>query len=149
VRILATLDRLQETHVARILVIDDDALFVKLMCRSLELAGHSVDYALDGKAGWVAFCKSPPDAVVCDIVMPEQEGLETVRQMRLRDPNVSIIAISGGLSRVRSDQLDVLGIVEKLGANATLKKPFQLSELTKLVDRLLPKSLNDAVSSQA
>jgi CheY-like chemotaxis protein len=133
---------------ARILVIDDDALFVKLMCRSLEQAGHSVDFALDGKAGWNRFCKSTPDAVVCDIVMPEQEGLETIRDMRLRDQNVAIIAISGGLSRLRTDQLDVLGIVEKLGANATLKKPFQLSDLTKLVDRLLPATHADALSSQ-
>ena len=122
---------------ARILVIDDDVLFVKLMCRSLELAGHSVDFALDGKAGWNKFCKSTPDAVICDIVMPEQEGLETIREMRFRDQNVAIIAISGGLSRLGGGQLDILGLVEKLGANATLKTPFQLSEMTRLVDRLL------------
>jgi DNA-binding response OmpR family regulator len=134
---------------ARILVIDDDVLFVKLMCRSLVQAGHSVDCALDGKAGWNKFCKSSPDAVICDIVMPEQEGLETVREMRLRDKNVAIIAISGGLSRLSRGQLDVLGLVEKLGADATLKKPFELSELTRLVDRLLPESRNNAVSSQA
>jgi len=133
---------------ARILVIDDDVLFVKLMCRSLEQAGHSVDFALDGKAGWNKFCKSTPDAVICDIVMPEQEGLETVREIRQRDHGVPIIAISGGLSRLRSDQLDVLGLVEKLGANATLKKPFQLSELTNLVDRLLPVPHDNTVPSR-
>jgi DNA-binding response OmpR family regulator len=134
---------------ARILVIVDDVLFVNLMWRSLVQAGHSVDCALDGKAGWNKFCKSSPDAVICDIVMPEQEGLETVREMRLRDKNVAIIAISGGLSRLSRGQLDVLGLVEKLGADATLKKPFELSELTRLVDRLLPESRNNAVSSQA
>lgn len=129
---------------ARVLVIDDDALFVKLMCRSLELAGHQVDSALDGKAGCNAFRKSHPDLVVCDIVMPEQEGMETIREIRAADPNVAIIAISGGLSRLRPDQLDVLGIVQKLGANATLKKPFQLSELSRLVDQLLVHQPPDA-----
>ena len=134
---------------ARILVIDDDVLFVKLMCRSLEQAGHSVDFALDGKAGWNKFCISTPDAVVCDIVMPEQEGLETVREIRQRDKDVAIIAISGGLSRLRDGQLDVLGLVEKLGANATLKKPFQLSDLTSLVDRLVPAPQADVAAIPA
>jgi DNA-binding response OmpR family regulator len=126
---------------AHVLVIDDDTLFVKLMCRSLEQAGHNVEFAFDGKAGWKTFREAKPDVVICDIVMPEQEGMETIREMRAADPHVGIIAISGGLSRLRSDQLDVLGIVQKLGANEALKKPFALSELNGLVDRVLASRL--------
>jgi DNA-binding response OmpR family regulator len=69
--------------------------------------------------------------------MPEQEGIETIKRMRAHNADVGIIAISGGLSRSLSSNLDVLDIVTKLGADATLKKPFPLSELAATVERLM------------
>lgn len=124
---------------ARVLVIDDDELFVKLMCHSLKQKGHSVEYAVDGKRGWKVFSEGHFDVVVCDVVMPEQEGLETIQRMRKQNCDVGIIAISGGLSRADTTRLDVLDIVAKLGANATLKKPFPLSELASCVERVVAK----------
>ena len=125
---------------ARVLVIDDDALFVKLMVHTLKQRGHEVEFALDGLAGSRAFESSPFDVVVCDIVMPEQEGVETIKTMRRNRPEVGIVAISGGLSLGNSSNIDVLHIAGQLGADVTLKKPFQLSELAGAVEAALNSS---------
>jgi DNA-binding response OmpR family regulator len=122
---------------ARVLVIDDDQLFLKLMIKTLEQRGHQVEFALDGATGERIFADSNYDAVVCDIVMPEQEGVQTIRQIRLHNPNVGIVAISGGLSFGHSGNVDVLDIAGKFGADVTLKKPFQLPELAAAVDKVL------------
>ncbi len=130
---------------ARILVIDDDQVFVKLMVHALQQRGHEVEFATDGVTGSCAFACSPFDAVVCDMVMPEQEGMQTIREMRVQRPDVAIIAISGGLRFNRDASIDILAIAGKLGADATLKKPFQLSELAAAVEHAL--SLRRSVQS--
>jgi CheY-like chemotaxis protein len=122
---------------ARVLIIDDDELFIKLMVHALKQRGHEVEFALDGLAGSRVFSQSRFDVVVCDIVMPEQEGVETIKMMRRERPDVGIVAISGGLSLSHTTNIDVLHIAGQFGANATLKKPFQLSDLTAAVDSVL------------
>jgi DNA-binding response OmpR family regulator len=121
----------------RVLVIDDDTLFIKLMVHALSERGHEVDFALEGLDGFQKFNARHYDAVVCDIIMPEQEGVETITRMRRKREDVGIVAISGGLSRVAGAGLDVLEIATKLGADRTLTKPFQLSELTEAVDAVI------------
>lgn len=117
---------------ARVLVIDDDELFVKLMAHALSARGHEVECAHDGQAGEAAMETAPFDAVVCDLVMPRQEGLETIRYMRRDNPALAVVAISGGLGQ--SSGLDILNIAKLMGAHVTLRKPFQLSQLTAAVD---------------
>ena len=122
---------------ARVLVIDDDELFVKLMVLALKQRGHNVESALDGEAGYRLFGATDFDAVVCDIVMPEKEGIETIQQMRRDRPTLGIVAISGGLHLGHSSSIDVLDVVEKLGADVSLKKPFQMSALCQAVEGAL------------
>lgn len=134
---------------ARVLVIDDDQLFVKLMVHALKQRGHEVEFALDGATGARTFAASHFDAVVCDIVMPEQEGVQTIRQMRSDRPDVAIVAISGGLNFSHATNIDVLEIAGKLGADATLKKPFQLSELAAALDKSLTARRSGLSAAQA
>lgn len=122
---------------ARVLVVDDDQLFVRLMTAALTQRGHEVQFALDGASGERLFNSVPFDAVVCDIVMPDQEGVQTIRHMRAKRGDVGIVAISGGLSFSHSSNIDVLDVAAKLGADVTLKKPFQMSELVAAVDQAL------------
>ncbi|MFN8946857.1 MAG: response regulator [Alphaproteobacteria bacterium] len=122
---------------SRILVIDDDELFIKLMVHALTQRGHEVDFALDGLEGSKKFAATTYDAVVCDIVMPEQEGVKTITSMRRARPDVGIVAISGGLTKFGGKSIDILEIAERLGADRTLNKPFQLSELAKVVDEAI------------
>lgn len=122
---------------SRVLVIEDDELFCKLMVHTLTQHGHEVDHATNGLKGSAKFASTAYDAVVCDIVMPEQEGVETIRAMRRQRPDVGIVAISGGLARGSGKALDVLMIAERLGADTTISKPFQLSALVAAVDSVI------------
>jgi DNA-binding response OmpR family regulator len=123
---------------ARVLVIDDDELFVKLMVHALKERGHDVEFAFDGAAGTRAFSASRFDAVVCDLIMPDQEGLETIKLIRRESPHVGIVAISSGMKR--APDVDVLHFANRLGADLTLRKPFKLSELTAAVDSAIAKT---------
>ena len=117
-----------------ILVIEDDAQARKLIKRILEDAGYAVTEAGDGKEGVIQFNQKPADLVITDIVMPEQEGMETIRLLRKAVPKVKIIAVSGG-GRVGPE--DYLLMAKKFGARQTLKKPFKREELLKAVKDVL------------
>ena len=132
---------------ARVLVIDDDKLFVKLMVHALQERNHEVTFALNGAAGVQAFAASPSDVVVCDMLMPEQEGVETIRRLRQHNANVGIIAISSGLRR--SAMIDILHVATQFGADVTLQKPFKLSQLTAAVDQLVSSRANTATVAEA
>lgn len=80
----------------KILVIDDDEMFCHMLKRILERQGDNVFVAEDGRSGVVVFHEESPDLVITDIVMPEQEGLETISQLRKVTKNLPIIAVSGG-----------------------------------------------------
>src|SRR3546814_6921551 len=66
--------------------------------------------------------------------MPEQEGIESIRKIRHRNPAVGIIAISGG---GRTRNFGFLDFARKLGANGTLSKPFTGTQLLALVETTL------------
>jgi CheY-like chemotaxis protein len=119
---------------ARILVIDDEELIRETIRMKLEQSGHVVTEAANGVEGLRALEDGLFDLVVTDIIMPEQEGIETIRKIRHRDPLVAIIAISGG-GRGRNYQF--LDIAKKLGANEALSKPFTGSQLLALVETTL------------
>lgn len=134
---------------ARILVVDDDNVFAQLICRALQTRGHDVISADDGESAMRTFRKDNFDAVVCDLVMPEREGVQTIRELRQVRPDLPIVAISGGLSSGRFVDVDILSMVEKLGADATLKKPFQLSALCKAVEDAIATRAAKAAAARA
>lgn len=119
---------------ARILVIDDDGQVRGAIRRILERAGHTVLDAADGEAGIRLYRERPTDLIITDIFMPEQDGIETIQQLRREFPGVKIIAISGG-DRTRT--MDLRKDAELLGASRSLRKPFELTELLKAVSELL------------
>ncbi len=119
---------------ARILVIDDEDQMRGMLRQALERAGYEVEEARDGREGLWRYQASPPALVITDILMPEKEGLEIIRDLRRDNPEVKIIAISGG---GRTGNLNFLEIAAKLGAQRTLQKPFGLRELLQTVQELL------------
>jgi DNA-binding response OmpR family regulator len=74
-------------------------------------------------------------AIITDILMPEQEGLETIREARQRYPSVRILAISGG--GAGGPEIQLLRFAESFGADQTLAKPFTPSQLVAVVRTLL------------
>ena len=71
----------------KILVIDDDYLVRYTLARILQSQGYEVVTAADGESGMTLFRSAAPDLVITDIIMPEQEGIETIRQRRRELPD--------------------------------------------------------------
>jgi two-component system response regulator CpxR len=118
---------------ATILVIDDDAAMRRLILRVLRARGHDLLEAENGDAGIALMKDRTPDLIITDILMPQKEGIETIREVLGRSPGVKIIAISGG----GSQNLMFLDAAKTFGAHAALAKPFRSEELIETVDRVL------------
>jgi len=111
---------------SRILVIDDDDIVRRFVCRALEISGFAVAEATNGFEAMTLFRQFRPDAVVTDLLMPERDGIETIIELRRHAPQLPILAISGGFNAVSSIYLRT---AEELGANAVLSKPFTVEQL--------------------
>lgn len=124
----------------KILVIDDDYFVRYTLARILRANGYEVVTAADGELGMNVFRSTAPDLVITDIIMPNQEGIETIRLMRRERPDSKIIAISGG---ARIGNLDVLELAQKLGADEVIHKPFDAAELLGRVRKFLAAPAQD------
>ena len=117
-----------------ILVIDDEEQIRTIIKKILEAEGYNVVVAGDGKEGLKAFNESPVDLVITDIIMPEKEGIEIIRDLKNNSENIKIIAISGG-GNIGPDEY--LFLAKKLGVDMTLAKPFRRNELISAVSEVL------------
>jgi DNA-binding response OmpR family regulator len=118
----------------KILVIDDDDGFRRLVAKMLTTEGHEVIAASDGVEGMRLFREEKPGVVITDIIMPNQEGIETILQLRRENPTIRIIAMSGSLEP--SGNAGFLKMAQQLGADETIAKPFRARELRAVVRRL-------------
>jgi len=119
---------------AHILVIDDDPVLRRVITLALEAAGHSVLRCENGRRAIEYLTHEPADLLITDIIMPEMDGVETVRSARRLQPHLPILAISGGGS---FDPADYLGIARAFGATDVLPKPFRPADLVERVAKLL------------
>jgi DNA-binding NtrC family response regulator len=118
----------------RIMIVEDDKAVRELLREILKRAGHEVIAAGNGKEAIALYQENPADLVITNILMPEKEGLETIQEMRSDDPDIKIIAISGGGQIGPADYLE---IARRFGAMRTFSKPFDRKELLAAVDELL------------
>jgi CheY-like chemotaxis protein len=118
-----------------ILVIDDDAQVRNVVSEMLRLEGHAVDVAENGLRAMEKLGHHRFDLVITDLLMPEQEGFETISEIRRGNRLLPIVAISGG---GRLGPRDYLDTARAMGADAALAKPFARQELLTTVNSLLP-----------
>jgi CheY-like chemotaxis protein len=121
--------------VSRILVIDDDDGFRKMVCAFLEAEGHEVIEAVNGQDGLDKFRSFDPELIVTDIYMPVLNGIETIQKIRAEKPDIPVIAVSGGSSIQTATILQVAG---EAGADRIMEKPFRKSAFVDTVEQLLP-----------
>ncbi|MBI3850786.1 MAG: response regulator [Verrucomicrobia bacterium] len=121
----------------RILVVDDDDTFRDTLEVVLKRAGHEVLTARDGKEAVNVYRQQPADLVLTDLIMPNQEGVETIVELRRDYPGIKIIAMSGG---GRVDAKEHLAIAEQCGARRTLTKPFTLDQILTAIREVLGES---------
>lgn len=133
---------------ATILVIEDDRPLRTVIEIALRTAGHRVISAPNGlEAAALLGPKGRLDLVITDVFMPEMDGFEVMKAIRVHDPAVRILMISGG---GRPPYPDFLELGKQLGADEVLAKPFTPDKLLATVDEILarPASASSAANGK-
>jgi DNA-binding response OmpR family regulator len=117
-----------------VLIIDDDAGTLDSLVTLLDAYGFRVLTASNGVRGLQVIRESAPRVVLTAILMPDQDGMETIRAVRRAHPDVKIIAMSGG---GQIDKMHYLRYAHMLGADATINKPTDIDELVRLLRTFL------------
>lgn len=119
---------------ARITLVDDDEQVRAVLGLALRESGHDVLEARDGRDALKLLRAGPADLLITDIFLPERDGIELIMTMRREQPELKIIAMSGGgVFR----QVEPLQTAEALGAFATLEKPVNVNWLLGVVEKAL------------
>jgi CheY-like chemotaxis protein len=116
----------------RVLLVDDEQEFLTPLSKRLILRGFKVSTANSGTEALSILEKENYGAVVLDLVMPDMDGLETLRQILMKNPSQQVILLTGKGSGVHESE------ALKLGAMDFLRKPV---EIDTLVDRLKTNNL--------
>jgi two-component system OmpR family response regulator len=118
---------------ARVLVLDDDKLFGALMRRGLGQHAHEVTVTETAGDARAALAATTFDAMVCDIILPDENGLHLLRDVCAGYPAMATIAISGG----HSGAVDLLHLAQTVGVDAVVKKPLELNGFVATVEKAL------------
>jgi CheY-like chemotaxis protein len=117
-----------------VLIVDDDPLVRGAIGACLRHSGYVVHEASDGRKALTFLSHRSVELVICDIVMPELDGIELVMRLADRHPDTKILAISGEGQFGPGPFLTMAG---HLGAHRTLAKPFELKELVQTVEEII------------
>jgi len=117
-----------------ILIVEDDKDLREMLKVSLLRKRFTVLEAENGKDAIVHFKPSVTDAVVTDLIMPEEDGLKVVMKLRELKPSIKIIAISGG---GKAGPGSYLNLAKALGADAIYSKPFSINDMISRIEELL------------
>lgn len=119
-------------HREPILVVDDDESYRAILRYHLENVGYRVLEAADGRKAFEILSRLSVPLAVLDIVMPNNEGLETISRLRREGRRTKILAITGAASA-----REYLHVASLLGADATIEKTQPVSEVVTLVRSLI------------
>ncbi len=122
-----------------ILIVDDEQAILEMGRELLSVLGYKVLLAEDGEEALRIFRENRGgiSLVILDIIMPKMGGKETFRQLRRLDPSLHVLLSSG---------YTVEGLAQEIlneGANGFIQKPYGMSELARLVRKLLDASVRD------
>lgn len=118
----------------RILIIEDDPDIRTMLQKMLERENYQVVTTSNGVEGVARFNREQFHLVITDLVMPEKEGIETISELKKLDPEVKIIAISGGGHGGLGNYLQMAKL---FGAKYALAKPFDMTTLLTAVRDVL------------
>jgi DNA-binding response OmpR family regulator len=116
-----------------ILIIEDDPLSARLADLVLRSRGHEVTIAPNGSQGLGLALAAPPDLVVLDLMLPDIDGYEILKQLRSDSRTVHVrIAVVSARSQPSDKEMAM-----QLGADAYLTKPYRKAHLLEIADELL------------
>jgi DNA-binding response OmpR family regulator len=128
------------THAGTLLLVDDDAELCALMTDYLGARGYAITSAYDGVAGLRAALEQSFDLVILDVMLPQLDGFEVLRQLRHRSP-VPVLMLTA-----RVDERDRIEGLEA-GADDYLVKPFGVGELLARIRALMRRAQAKPVRS--
>jgi CheY-like chemotaxis protein len=115
----------------RVLIIDDDPSVRRMLVRSLRLSGFETTEAPDGQIGVERALEVQPSAILLDLMLPGESGLEVLERLRNRGISAPVVILSG------NDEHDTRDAVKRSSANAYLVKPVSIAELTEHLTSLI------------
>ena len=118
----------------KILIIDDEVPVRKMLKKLFERNGYDISEATNGNQGIKLFNEQHPDLIISDLIMPEKEGLETIRELKKSKPYVPIIAIPGG---GLTDPKLYLNLALRFGAVHLFAKPIDNDILLSTIKEIL------------
>ena len=119
---------------AIILLVEDDNDLRQMLSSAIKKKKHTVIEAVNGRDAANKFKSSLVDLVITDILMPEQDGIGLIIELKKTKKELKVIAISGGGKAGPSNYLD---IARALGADAIFPKPFSLQDILREMEKIL------------
>src|SRR5258708_12102489 len=113
----------------RILVVDDEPQMGDSVKQNLIEEGYCVDIATNGAAAIESFDQTVHQIVICDLMLPDMDGLEVMRHIKDARPTTEVIVVTGYGSVAKAVE------ATKAGAFYFVEKPFELSEILLLIDK--------------
>ena len=118
---------------ARVLVVDDHELNLKLLQRVLELGGHDVLTASSLGAADEVLARELPALIVLDLQLPDGDGLDLARRLKAKPETASCVILACTAEAMQGDAERALAA----GCDAYVSKPIDTREFSALVDELL------------
>lgn len=115
-----------------LLIVDDDPMVRTGLRRMTEDGGWTARCVPSGAAAVEVCSREHVDAVLIDVIMPNEDGISTMAEIRRVRPLLPVVVMSGG---GRSGNADLLTFAERAGADAVLRKPFNGRQLMMALDR--------------
>jgi len=114
---------------AKVLLVDDEKDFRDVLAQRMSNQGLDVDTAESGPRAIEMIDSKLYDAVIVDLVMPEMDGLETLKRLLKKQPNLQIIVLTGQASVAKGVE------AMKMGAVDFLEKPAKIESLVKKIEQ--------------
>jgi len=112
---------------AKVLLVDDEEEFTEILSERMETRGLQVDTANNGFNAIELAAQKSFDAIILDLAMPEMDGIETLRQLLVKNPDLQIILLTGHATLEKGIE------AVKLGAVEFLEKPVNIDKLLEKV----------------
>lgn len=120
---------------SRILIVDDEEIILEMLIQMVSREGYEAEGAKNGKEALQKITENKPDLLITDLIMPDKEGIELIRDIRSSFKDLKILAISGGNRHI--EPMSQLKVARFLGADASLSKPLDRKEFLLTIKNLI------------
>ena len=119
----------------RVLLVDDEKEFLEIMAERMEARDMNVTTTTSPKEALIKAQEESYDAVILDLMMPEMDGLETLKELKKKNPDLQVILLTGHATVQKGVE------AMKLGATDLLEKPADLKILTEKIKKAHTKKM--------